>query len=336
MTEPAARPAAGPEAGPNPDPARTAPVAPEGARNAARSAAASAPSGPPQQQAQIPARTPARAPAHNPADSRARISARIPAGAPPAEPGAIPAPPRGPDRAPAPSAGPSPAPSSGPSAGASPGPSSGPAAPAQPPTGARLRILDAAEREFAERGYHGAAMRRIGEAAGVAPALVSYHFGDRDALFAAVVGRRVDAITAMRMRMLDAMPDPGLEELLYALFRPALDPDAGGADFGRILAGMAYGPEHLQRMTERLYHPTARRFIGAFRAALPGLSEERAVRGYLLCIGGMISVMASAGRGQRLMGREEEERALAGELGDAIAHAAGGLRALAEEEEREE
>lgn len=194
---------------------------------------------------------------------------------------------------------------------------------------ARARILDAAEREFADRGVHGAALRRIGEAAGVAPALINYHFGGREPLFDAVVSRRVEAITAMRMRMLDSMPDPGLEEVLYALFRPALDPAAGGPAFGRILAGIAYGPRDRQLAVDRMFHDTALRFIAAFRRALPGLTEERAVRGHYLCIGAMISVMASAGRAERMLGREEEA-ALAEGLGAAIQYAAGGLRALAE------
>lgn len=204
-----------------------------------------------------------------------------------------------------------------------------PASRSVPVPDARLRILDAAEREFADRGVHGAALRRIGEAAGVAPALINYHFGGREALFEAVIRRRVEAINAARMRMLDSMPDPGLEEVLYALFRPALDRAAGGEVFGRILAGAAYGPRDRQLMIERHFDAVARRFVAAFRRALPGLTQERAARGHFLCIGAMISVMASAGRPERLLG-ESEDQALAEGLGAAIQYAAGGLRALAQ------
>ena len=55
--------------------------------------------------------------------------------------------------------------------------------PAQPPqAAARTRILDAAERVFADNGFGGANLRAIADAAGVAPGLLSYHFGGKDEL----------------------------------------------------------------------------------------------------------------------------------------------------------
>jgi len=47
---------------------------------------------------------------------------------------------------------------------------------------ARARIRDAAIAAFARDGYDGASLRRIAQEAGVSPALIVHHFGDKNAL----------------------------------------------------------------------------------------------------------------------------------------------------------
>ena len=54
----------------------------------------------------------------------------------------------------------------------------------------RARILDAAERLFAQGGFDGASMRDIAMAADVPVALVNFHGGAKEALFETVVARR--------------------------------------------------------------------------------------------------------------------------------------------------
>ena len=51
----------------------------------------------------------------------------------------------------------------------------------------RLRILDAAIWEFAERGYHGTSMRQIAQRAGIAKGLTYYYFDGKEDLFLYVV-----------------------------------------------------------------------------------------------------------------------------------------------------
>ncbi|MFF0450649.1 TetR family transcriptional regulator [Streptomyces sp. NPDC004609] len=53
--------------------------------------------------------------------------------------------------------------------------------------GARDRILLAARKEFAERGYDKTTMRGIARAAGVDAALVHHYFGTKDEVFAAAI-----------------------------------------------------------------------------------------------------------------------------------------------------
>src|SRR5256885_9793448 len=53
----------------------------------------------------------------------------------------------------------------------------------------RERILDAALREFADKGYAGARVRQIAERAGVNAQLISYYFGGKEGLYGELVRR---------------------------------------------------------------------------------------------------------------------------------------------------
>lgn len=55
----------------------------------------------------------------------------------------------------------------------------------------RERLLDAALALFAEVGIANVALRRIADAAGVTPALVTYYFGNKEQLVASVIEERV-------------------------------------------------------------------------------------------------------------------------------------------------
>ena len=84
--------------------------------------------------------------------------------------------------------------------------------PAAPPrrSGARSRptrerILDAAERLFAQRGFHGVSIRDITGAAEVDVALANYHFGSKQGLLEAVFLRRAEDLNSERLARLDAV-----------------------------------------------------------------------------------------------------------------------------------
>ncbi|WP_330174328.1 TetR family transcriptional regulator [Streptomyces sp. NBC_01498] len=53
--------------------------------------------------------------------------------------------------------------------------------------GTRERILTAARKEFADRGYDKASVRGIAKAAGVDPALVHHYFGTKEEVFGAAI-----------------------------------------------------------------------------------------------------------------------------------------------------
>jgi AcrR family transcriptional regulator len=90
------------------------------------------------------------------------------------------------------------------------------------PDSTRERILDAAERLFAERGLDGVSLREINAAAGARNAsAVQYHFGNRDGLVWAVVSRRMAAVELRRLGMLDELTRSG--RLKASGLRPVIE-----------------------------------------------------------------------------------------------------------------
>lgn len=74
------------------------------------------------------------------------------------------------------------------------------------------RILRAATRLFAERGYEGTSVRAICDAAEANVNAVSYHFGGKKALYEAVIAQVGDQRLASAQRLLGA-PPKGLADL---------------------------------------------------------------------------------------------------------------------------
>lgn len=180
-----------------------------------------------------------------------------------------------------------------------------------PAPSARDTIRNAAERLFATHGYDGTSMRLIAEAAGVAQALLHYHFQNKDTLYAAIFESRSAIINARREALLDELftggRQPSLEDVLEVMFVPAAEILESTADeyeyFGQLVAtlGMANDPRSIALMT-RFYDPIAGRFIAAIRKTVPGLSKARAVRCYLFALGARTQAYANSHRAERLAG----------------------------------
>ena len=88
----------------------------------------------------------------------------------------------------------------------------------------RERLIDAAERLFAERGIEAVALREITRESGARNAIAAqYHFEDRAGLVRAVMGRHLPEIDARRHALLDAYEASGtrdVRELAAAYVRP--------------------------------------------------------------------------------------------------------------------
>jgi AcrR family transcriptional regulator len=168
-------------------------------------------------------------------------------------------------------------------------------------TDTKTRILDAAERLFAEHGIGATSLRSVIAEAGVNLAAVHYHFGSKEGLTKAVVSRRVDPLNEKRLEMLAECEKaagrrkPSLAGIVEAFIGPPLRvsrESEGGATFmklmGRLLAepGYFFGtivPEKFQEIGER--------FMKALEKALPALSDEEILWRLHFGIGAMAHAM---------------------------------------------
>jgi AcrR family transcriptional regulator len=147
------------------------------------------------------------------------------------------------------------------------------------------RLLDAAEALFMEHGFEATSLRLITAKAGANLAAANYHFGSKEAMFEAVLTRRLDPMNQERVELLDRFesetaPAPlGCDRILAALFIPALrlarDPAVGGNNFLRLL-GRAYADPapFIRRFLSEQYAQMIARFKTAFGRALPHLPRK--------------------------------------------------------------
>jgi AcrR family transcriptional regulator len=171
-------------------------------------------------------------------------------------------------------------------------------------------ILSAAERVFGTLGYAGASMRLIADDAGVAQALLHYHYSTKDKLYEAVFEHRSSAINRHRQQLLDELFANGtnatVEDVLSIVFTPLSDifrgEDARNLTlYLQMLATISLGSdERSRRLHEKFYDPIAERFIDALQTVMPELTRDTAVWAYLFSLGARQQAQALHGRAVRL------------------------------------
>lgn len=115
----------------------------------------------------------------------------------------------------------------------------------------RERILDAAERLFAENGFAGTSIRDITTTANCNVAAINYHFRNKsglyEELFRTHLGRLRDLRIAHLRKLLDATEtDPTLERVLYTFIHSFLAP----------LSDPTHGPTMMRLFQWEILHPT--------------------------------------------------------------------------------
>ncbi len=176
----------------------------------------------------------------------------------------------------------------------------------------RDRILDAAERLFAQRGFHGVSIRDITGAAGVDVALANYHFGSKQGLLEAVFMRRSEDLNAERLARLDALLSgsarraPALEDIIDAFTHPLLDRSARGGpgwkSYFALVAEVNNSPEFGGLLMTKHFDPVVQRFIEAMRHALPGCGDRDLYWAYHFLSGALTLTFAETGRIDKLSG----------------------------------
>ena len=135
----------------------------------------------------------------------------------------------------------------------------------------RLRVLDAAARLFAEKGYSGISFREIAEAADLRDGSLYYHFGSKEELVDEVtrvgVARSLEHI---RGAIDDLGPDPSAGRRLRAVIRAHLETLCSFGDYPAAVLNIAeHAPAAIrERQMEQL------RPFGAFWTGVIGDAQR--------------------------------------------------------------
>lgn len=159
----------------------------------------------------------------------------------------------------------------------------------------RARIIAAAYRVLAEKGYEGATVKEIARAAGVAPGLVHYYFASKDELLVAMLQEESQRYSAAMQRLAASVPaedltrlamaeperrtleQPEWYRLRYALFALALHNPTLAPAVRRLLAGGRAGIATLvsKALGEQASNPDA--VAAVLLAAFDGLALQKIV-----------------------------------------------------------
>jgi len=147
-------------------------------------------------------------------------------------------------------------------------------------------ILDAAEKLFAQEGFHRTSLRAITGEAGVNLAAVNYHFGSKEALLQAVFERRLVPLNEVRMRMLDDVGKRAREEgrkpdvraVLTAFVEPTIrfrESTPGFDNVVTLVARAIIEPDATQRgIFHNLMMPVFERIFSLLKEANPDMPSH--------------------------------------------------------------
>jgi len=143
-------------------------------------------------------------------------------------------------------------------------------------TDTKQKILDPAERVFAQQGYAATSLRQIIAQAGVNLAAIHYHFGSKEELLDGVLLRKVTQMNDRRLGLLaahEAEAGAGrleVEKVLDAFLTPIVEMVGEHPDFVRLM-GRLMAESELPEAVLKYFQPILDRFTAALTRALPDL-----------------------------------------------------------------
>ena len=156
-------------------------------------------------------------------------------------------------------------------------------------------ILLAAEKLFAQHGYHAVSIRQIADEAGVPLALVGYYYGPKNELFHAIfahwnhtIEERLAELAAVNVDPADARTLP---RIIEAFTGPvlALRASAEGEYYALLVARELYlVNEEADLVLRSYFDPLAHAFIDALHRALPHATRGQVAWGYQFALGALL------------------------------------------------
>ena len=168
------------------------------------------------------------------------------------------------------------------------------------------RILNTAERLFADEGVGVTSLRDITKEANVNLAAVNYHFGSKVELLKAILERNLRPINNQRIKLLDDLNKknkgeiPAIEDILSAFLGPPFyawaeldtnEEKQQGLKFLRFLGQCHSASEEIRASLFEQFDLVVERFTEALQTALPNLAPDEVRRRMEFTLGAMSHTM---------------------------------------------
>lgn len=173
-----------------------------------------------------------------------------------------------------------------------------------PTPDSKEQIISVAERLFAERGFAGTTVRNVVSEAKVNLAAVHYHFGSKEDLFRAVIGRLARPIVEQELALLAELQAgnevPSVEAILTAFLKPNLEILAQDQDNlltrAQFMGRCRTEPEPIQSIAAQEFAVAFEAFLDALQRTLPDQSRSQLSWKLDLAIAALIRVQTEAGQ----------------------------------------
>jgi AcrR family transcriptional regulator len=209
-------------------------------------------------------------------------------------------------------------------------------------TKAHGRLLDAAERLFADRGFYGVTTRQVAAAAAADDALIYYHFKSKWGLFNAVLERRTRVVVSVRHDALVAYraahgPRMTTEGAIAAFINPLIElsqkGDPGWKSYFALVAQIDNTPWGGD-IIHRFFDSNVQELIDVVQDTLPGHSKRELYWAYNFLAGSMMLALSETERVDRLSEGLCHAKDLEAVRTRLIKFCAGGFVALVKAEQR--
>jgi AcrR family transcriptional regulator len=175
------------------------------------------------------------------------------------------------------------------------------------------RILDEAERLFAEFGYNGVSIRAIARDAQANISSVYYHFGSKKDLLEAVCRRHMEPLireraTLMNDALAEADRGPADAERLVAAFvgpviRKAMSDDPEAGTFRKFAGYLPTDPSpEVRAVMNDIYDESVRTFIDCLRRLYPAHDADAFAWGLICTFGALLYAQTDATRIRAILG----------------------------------
>ncbi|MEM6910817.1 MAG: TetR/AcrR family transcriptional regulator [Verrucomicrobiota bacterium] len=169
--------------------------------------------------------------------------------------------------------------------------------------GTRQRIMETAERLFAEQGFEAVSLRELTQEAEVNLAAVHYHFGGKEELIDQMTSRYMNWVNADRLALLEKLEERGepaeVAEIVEAFLQPlrtvVSQSERSEAIFYKFMGRCISERNHrLPSEAAELFQRMVSRFSQALERAVPHLDEEELLWRLHFTVGVMVQTLLHA------------------------------------------